>query len=97
MSDGPEKKIENQIKSYLDSIGTYYIKTHGSMFSKAGTPDIIACVNGVFVAIEVKKPGGVESSLQKAKVKIIQKAGGVAFFAYSLEETKRYFKRFHLI
>lgn len=97
MSNGPEKQIENKIKGFLDSIGAYYIKTHGSMFSKAGTPDIIACVKGRFVAIEVKKPGGVESALQKAKVKLIEEAGGVAFFAYSLTETKQYFKKHNLI
>lgn len=92
---GPEKRIENQIKGYLDNIGAYYIKTHGSMFSKAGTPDIIACIDGRFVAIEVKKEvGGVVSPLQKAKIKIIRHAGGVAFVASSLEEAKRYIEEY---
>lgn len=55
----------------------------------AGTPDILACVNGVFVAIEVKKPkGGVVSALQKSKLKKIRKAGGVSMVAKSLEEVK---------
>lgn len=93
-----EKTIENQIKRYLDSIGAWHIKTHGNMFSKAGTPDIIACVNGRFVGIEVKRPdGGKVSALQKAKIKLIRASGGVAFVADSLDETKRYFKEQHLI
>ena len=33
-------------------------KEHGSMYSTAGIPDIIACVHGRFVAFEVKTPGG---------------------------------------
>ncbi len=92
-----EKRIENQIKQHLDSIGAYYIKTHGSMFSKAGTPDILACVNGRFVGIEVKQPGGVISALQKANIKLIHQAGGVAFVAYSLEEAQQYIKKFNLV
>ena len=92
-----EKQIENQIKSYLDSIGAWHIKTHGNMFSKAGTPDLIACINKKFVAIEVKQPGGVVSALQAAHIELIRKAGGIAFVAYSLEETKEYLKEFNLV
>lgn len=92
-----EKTIENSIKRYLDSIGAYYIKTHGSLFSKAGVPDIIACINGKYVAIEVKKPGGIVSELQKANIKLIEQSGGIAFVAYSLEEAKRYIKQFNLV
>nr|WP_026681362.1 VRR-NUC domain-containing protein [Priestia megaterium] len=98
MSQGPEKKVENQIKSYLDKIGAYHRKTHGSLFSKAGTPDILACIKGRFVAIEVKREeGGEVSPLQKANIKMIQQAGGVAFVASSLKETKQYLAEFHLI
>lgn len=92
-----EKRIENQIKQYLDSIGAWHIKTHGNMFSKAGTPDIVACINGTFVAIEVKRPGGIVSKLQKANIRLIHQAGGVAFVAYSLEEAKEYLKKFNII
>lgn len=92
-----EKTIENEIKGYLDSIGAYHIKTHGSMFSKAGTPDILACIDGCFVGIEVKQPGGVVSELQKAKIWMIKKAGGVAFVAYSLQEAQEYLKKFNLV
>lgn len=97
MASGPEKRIENKIKRYLDSIGAYYIKTHGNMFSKAGTPDILACIKGRFVGIEVKQPGGVVSKLQEANIRLIQNAGGVAFVADSLEEAKRHLEEQHLI
>ena len=63
------------------------------MFSKAGTPDVVACVNGRFVAIEVKRPKGVVSKLQKAQIKLIRQSGGIAFVAYSLEDVKRELKR----
>lgn len=84
---GPEKKVENQIKRYLDKLGAYYLKVHGSAFQPAGTPDILACVNGRFVAIEVKRAnGGVVSELQKAKLKHIKNSGGVAIVARSLDD-----------
>ncbi|MCJ0572363.1 VRR-NUC domain-containing protein [Enterococcus cecorum] len=90
---GPEKKIENQIKRYLDKLGAYYLKVHGSVFQPAGTPDILACVNGRFVAIEVKRAnGGVVSELQKAKLKRIKNSGGVAIVARSVEDVSKMLK-----
>ena len=77
-----EKNFENKIKSYLKSIGAYYIKTHGDRFSRVGTPDIIACVNGHFVAVEVKAENGKPSDLQLYHLEQIQKAGGYSFLLY---------------
>ena len=70
-----EKNFENKIKSYLKSIGAYFIKTHGDRFSKVGTPDIIACVNGHFVALEVKATTGRPSELQLYHLKQITSSG----------------------
>ena len=77
-----EKVFENKIKSYLKSIGAYFIKTHGDRFSKVGTPDILACVNGQFVAVEVKAENGKPSELQLHHIEQIRKAGGVAYILY---------------
>ena len=77
-----EKLYENKIKAYLKSIGAYFIKTHGDRFSKVGTPDIIACVNGHFVAVEVKAENGKPSELQLYHLEQIRKAGGHSFLLY---------------
>lgn len=77
-----EKVFENKIKSYLKSIGAYFIKTHGDRFSKVGTPDILACVNGNFVAIEVKGEKGKPSELQCYHIEQIIKAGGIGYILY---------------
>ena len=77
-----EKVFENKIKSYLKSIGAYFIKTHGDRFSRVGTPDIIACVNGHFVAVEVKAENGKPSELQLYHIKQIKESGGVAYILY---------------
>src|SRR5437763_14615445 len=84
-----EKNIENQIKRYLDKLGVWYRKIHGSMYQAAGIPDIIACINGTFVGIEVKRPGGIVSSLQQFNIDEIHRNGGVAFVAYSVEDVRR--------
>ena len=77
-----EKVFENKIKSYLKSIGAYFIKTHGDRFSRVGTPDIIACVNGHFVAVEVKAANGIPSDLQLHHIQQINNAGGYAVILY---------------
>ena len=77
-----EKVFENKVKAYLKSIGAYFIKTHGDRFSKVGTPDILACVNGYFVGIEVKAPNGKPSELQLYHIEQIKKAGGYGVILY---------------
>ena len=77
-----EKTFENKIKAFLKSKGAYFIKTHGDRFSRVGTPDILACVNGHFVAVEVKAENGKPSELQLYHLDEIRKAGGLAFLLY---------------
>lgn len=94
----PEKKVENDIKKYLDHIGAYHVKIHGSAFMPAGTPDILACVKGVFVGIEVKKPkGGRVSDLQKLKIKQIEQAGGIGIVANDVLVVQERLEREHLV
>jgi Holliday junction resolvase len=76
-----EKIFENKIKRYIKERG-YCVKYHGNRFSTSGTPDILACINGYFIAIEVKAPEGKPSELQLAKIADIRKAGGFAYVVY---------------
>lgn len=77
-----EKLFENKIKRYLNERGCYEVKYHGNAYSENGTPDILACVNGYFLAIEVKAPEGRPTDLQLYKIECIRKAGGMAFVVY---------------
>lgn len=53
-------------------IGGRYIR-----FGSPGSPDVIACIRGKFVGIEVKRPGtGRLSEAQKAVQDALQHAGG---------------------
>ena len=77
-----EKVFENQIKKYLRERGAYCVKYFGCNYSESGTPDILACVNGYFLAIEVKAANGKASELQLLKINNIREAGGFAYVVY---------------
>ena len=83
-----EKAVENKIKDYLFSKGHLYFKVHGSKFMAPGISDIIACICGRFVAIEVKAPGlkRTESEQQKIFGSNVIKSNGLYYLVDSLEE-----------
>lgn len=73
-----EKNFENRIKKFLKEQGCWHVKFFANAFTKSGIPDILACVNGRFVAIEVKAEDGRPSPLQLYNIEAIKKCGGVA-------------------
>lgn len=62
----------------ISSIGNWA----GAAYTKAGVPDILCCLDGHFVAIEVKAANGRPSELQLHTINEIRKAGGFAFVLY---------------
>lgn len=78
-----EKVFENKIKKFLESLpNTWHFKYWAGPYSKSGIPDIIACVNGRFVGIEVKAENGHASELQKRNIELIQGAKGIGYILY---------------
>ena len=77
-----EKQFENKIKKLLKTKGIYYFKFWGTMYTKAGVPDIIACVNGRFLGIEVKAEKGKPSEIQLENIRQIRRGGGYAVVCY---------------
>lgn len=77
-----EKPFENKIKRLLDSLGAYHVKYFGCGFTQAGVPDVLASLNGRFVAIEVKADNGKPSPLQIHNIQKIRESGGIALVAY---------------
>lgn len=87
-----ESKRQKKITDYLHSLGAWTVKVIQG--NKSGCPDIIACVPmtkaqvlklfeyqaviGVFVAPEIKQPGGTTSAIQKRNIKQINRAGGIS-------------------
>lgn len=73
----------------------WYLKVHGNGYQRGGIPDLLFCVKGRFVAVEMKhqKPG--ESlehmrsrlhPLQKKELNSIAGAGGVAVLAWTVDQ-----------
>lgn len=91
-----ESAIQAQILQYLSLKGIFHYRNNSGGFKDAnnhfyrfgalGSPDIICVVEGRFVGIEVKAPGGRQSEHQISFQKRLEAAGGKYILAYSLED-----------
>lgn len=88
-----ESDIQKKIIDYLQSEGAWTVKT--IQCNKAGVPDILCCLNGRFIALEVKTEKGKASALQLRNIKQINHAGGIAAIVRSVEDTKQILKELH--
>jgi len=81
MASTPEKRVKEKIVKVLKEEGVYYFfpATHG--FGRSGVPDIICCVNGYFLAIEVKAGTNKPTALQVRELEAIRRCNGVAVVA----------------
>ena len=75
----PESYEKAEIKKYLDSIDAWYFCPYMAGFGKSGVPDIIACIDGIFVGVEVKREGKEPTPIQTQRMQEIEAAGGFAF------------------
>jgi Holliday junction resolvase len=78
MAQTPEKRVKTKVESILKAEGAYYFfpATHG--YGRSGVPDIIACVDGHFLAVECKAGTNKPTALQVREIESIRLAGGVA-------------------
>ncbi|WP_064606952.1 hypothetical protein [Streptobacillus moniliformis] len=83
-----EKTLENKIKKHLENKGHWYIKISASVTMRAGIPDILTCIDGLFVALEIKNPNkkGKVSELQKYNIEKIKDSFGHALVIDSWEQ-----------
>lgn len=98
-----ESKIQGGIINLLKWLKAWTVKLITS--NKGGAPDTVSClpitketadrlfeknkVIGLFVAIEVKDTGKKASPLQLAQIRLIRKAGGIAFVSDNEKEAQR--------
>ena len=88
-----ETKLQRKIQDYLESLGAYHFKVHGSAYMKSGIPDIISCYKGFFIGIECKVGKNKPSKLQEEHRDMILAAGGIHILAYKLEDVKKIFEK----
>lgn len=82
----PEYRIVQNIKKLIRTRGGWCVKIHGGPYQDAGTPDILACYKGRFVAIEVKTSRGVVRPEQRAAQRAITGSGGYALITHLVGE-----------
>lgn len=103
-----EKQFEERVKAFLISEDIYpagmpedektapdvgwYFKVWGGGYQTSGIPDILLCINGYFVAVELKGTTGRASDLQKKNIQAMRTAGGFVFVLYPSAEER--FKQF---
>ena len=94
-----EQPVVNAILDYLHRCGHCAIRINSGLQiinsngnrrafhgAPAGTSDIIACVDGRFVAIECKAGKNKPTKLQADFLQNISERGGIAIVAYSVED-----------
>jgi hypothetical protein len=82
----PEAILTHSIRDLLRAVGIFHYKAWGGPMSAPGIPDIIGCFKGRMIGIEIKSQKGVVSEYQKAFIDNINRAGGLAFVARSLDD-----------
>lgn len=82
----PEARIGKKIREYIESIGGFVFKVHGGPQMMSGLPDLIACVQGLFIGIEVKQPGQNPTARQVFVHSLIRRSCGFVIVAHSVEE-----------
>ena len=86
----PEAKVKKQIKDYLKSVFPNMVQFSpiAGRFATIGVSDIICCINGRFVALEVKAPGGKATPLQLDFIEKVKAAGGIAGVVESVTQVQ---------
>ena len=82
----PEKKLQDKCIEDLKSKGIYYINKYGDGRSAKGAPDLLVCIDGKFVAFELKVGSNDMQDDQKIHKLRIERSGGLHYSPYTLSE-----------
>jgi hypothetical protein len=87
-----ESEIQRQCMEYLRSLDKVMaIKV--IVANQAGCPDILACFNGSFAAIEVKRPGEQPTTLQSYVMDRMACCGARVIVVHSQDELKEWVEK----
>lgn len=84
MATTPEGRIKRKLDTMLKDEGVWFYSPQAGPFGRAGIPDRVACVNGLFLGIEckadkTKKPTALQTKCMEDIEKI---GGGTCFVVY---------------
>ena len=101
MKNKKENSIQSDIldllrgnkKKGIKGIGGWWLNFHGGdPFMPRGLPDIIGCLNGQFIALEVKRPGEEPRKLQEKMLRTLASAGAVTATVYGVDDVREVLK-----
>lgn len=74
-----ESALQRRCQNIIRKYGGYVFKNNGNIFTEKGRPDLVACVCGKFVGIELKRENHLDdvSDAQKIVGRKIRDAGGI--------------------
>ncbi len=86
----PETSVKHSVKQALDLLGVFHFPILQGLGAARGIPDRIAVIDGRFIAIEIKRPGGKLSEHQETFKHRVEKAGGVFLTISDVEDLVNY-------
>ena len=91
MATGPETRLKKQFVAWVRKReSVWFFKVAGGIRQRVGIPDFLLCVNGYFLALELKAPDDtpVPTRAQRVQLEKIRAAGGGAFVVNTLADAK---------
>jgi hypothetical protein len=93
----PEGIVKKQILDYLKARGIFHWvnqagRIPGRKLLKTGIADILGVFRGRMLAIEVKAPGEKPSDKQEEFIADVNRHGGIAFVAKSVDDVEHEFE-----
>lgn len=93
MAKKGETLVVDKIRKYILSIEptAHIYKVYGSGFSRRGEPDLLCCIRGRFIGLEVKDPNNKSygaTPLQLQVINEIKESGGIASVVMSPEDVE---------
>lgn len=88
MATQAESRLSRKIMTEMRINGIFCFKVHGSALMMAGLPDIICCVDGIFLGLETKMPGHRKntSARQDYVHSLIEASDGLVYVVTSVQE-----------
>ena len=97
-----ERDIQKAIIAYLTLIGAAVVRVNSGLLptpagrrvrfnraSRGNCSDVLACWRGLFIAVEVKRPGGKPTAGQSEFLADVERNGGVAVVATCVGDVER--------
>jgi hypothetical protein len=78
MASTPEVLVKKKVHAALKDAGAYAVNYIGGLYATSGTPDILACLHGRFIGIEVKAGKNKPTDLQIHALRQIDNCSGLA-------------------